>query len=326
MIGTARHESSRVDLQLRGRAGRQGDPGESRFFVSLEDELIVRFGLDALIPARSVPERSEQPIDDRIVTREVARVQRIIEGQNYEIRRTLARYAAVLEQQQAIVANKRRRLLMREEHPDIWQDDAAHRDALVAEAGEEVVADAERLVVLGCIDRAWRDHLALATDLRDGIHLVRLGGRDPLTQYTSEMIRAFSELDEVVDTLALAALTKVRVDGGRLDLSGDRLEGAVVDVDVPRQRRSVQESHRHARHRAGRRDRSDLWRGDDDAAVSGVGGHRGTVPAGAAAAGVSVWEVARFSTDGYSLQTVIHHRERRGRRGCWFLENLKGRR
>ena len=225
VIGTARHESSRVDLQLRGRAGRQGDPGESRFFVSLEDELIVRFGLDALIPARSVPERSEQPIDDRIVTREVARVQRIIEGQNYEIRRTLARYTAVLEQQQALVANKRRRLLMREEHPDIWQDDAAHRDALVAEVGEEVVADAERLVVLGCIDRAWRDHLALATDLRDGIHLVRLGGRDPLTQYTSEMIRVFSELDDAVDSLALAALTKIRVEGGRLDLSATGLKG-----------------------------------------------------------------------------------------------------
>ncbi len=135
VIGTGRHESSRVDLQLRGRSGRQGDPGESRFFVSLEDELIVRFGLDALIPARSVPERSDQPIDDRVVTREVARVQRIIEGQNYEIRRTLARYTAVLEQQQAIVGERRRRLLMREEPPDIWQDDAEHRDALVAKVG-----------------------------------------------------------------------------------------------------------------------------------------------------------------------------------------------
>jgi preprotein translocase subunit SecA len=225
VIGTGRHESSRVDLQLRGRSGRQGDPGESRFFVSLEDELIVRFGLDALIPARSVPERSDQPIDDRIVTREVARVQRIIEGQNYEIRRTLARYSAVLEQQQSIVADRRRRLLMSEEPPDIWQDDGARRAALVAAVGEEVVTDAERLVVLGCIDRAWRDHLALATDLRDGIHLVRLGGRDPLTHYTSEMIRAFSELNDVVDGLALAALTTVRVDGDRLDLSATGLKG-----------------------------------------------------------------------------------------------------
>ena len=79
--------------------------------------------------------------------------------------------------------------------------------------------------MLGCIDRAWRDHLALAGDLRDGIHLVRLGGRDPLTHYTSEMIRAFSELDDVVGALALAALTKVRVDGRRLDLSATGLKG-----------------------------------------------------------------------------------------------------
>ena len=159
-------------------------------------------------------------------------MQRIIEGQNgSRSAGTLARYTAVLEQQQAIVGERRRRLLMREEPPDIWRDATEHRDALVAKAGEDAVIDAERLVVLGCIDQAWRDHLALATDLRDGIHLVRLGGRDPLTHYTSEMIRAFSELDRVVDTLALGALTKVRIDGGRLDLSGNRLEGPIFDVD-----------------------------------------------------------------------------------------------
>jgi preprotein translocase subunit SecA len=225
VIGTARHESSRVDLQLRGRAGRQGDPGESRFFVSLDDELLVRFGLDALIPARSVPEQSSQPIDDRIVRREVARVQRIVEGQNYEIRRTLARYTAVLEEQQAIIGERRRRVLMREERPDVWQDDPERRAALVAAAGEQAVAEAESEVVLGCIDRVWRDHLALSADVREGIHLVRLGGRDPLTHYTSEMIRAFSEVDDVVDALALAALAKIRVDGNRLDLTATGLKG-----------------------------------------------------------------------------------------------------
>ena len=60
VIGTNRHESRRVDLQLRGRAGRQGDPGESRFFVSLEDDLLVRYGIHGLIPARFLPEKSDR--------------------------------------------------------------------------------------------------------------------------------------------------------------------------------------------------------------------------------------------------------------------------
>ena len=99
VIGTNRHESRRVDLQLRGRAGRQGDPGESRFFVSLEDDLLVRYGIDALIPAAIRPATVRRAHREPGGRREVARAQRIVEGQNFEIRRTLARYAAVVEEQ-----------------------------------------------------------------------------------------------------------------------------------------------------------------------------------------------------------------------------------
>ena len=100
-----------MDLQLRGRAGRQGDPGESRFFVSLEDELLVRYGIRGLIPARFLPEKSDAPIESPVVRREVARAQRIIEGQNFEIRRTLARYAAVVEEQHRQLVERRRAML-----------------------------------------------------------------------------------------------------------------------------------------------------------------------------------------------------------------------
>ena len=96
VIGTNRHESRRVDLQLRGRAGRQGDPGESRFFVSLEDDLFVRYGIQsAHCRPRLCSRTVATPIDIRSSRREVARAQRIVEGQNLEIRRTLPRYAAV---------------------------------------------------------------------------------------------------------------------------------------------------------------------------------------------------------------------------------------
>jgi preprotein translocase subunit SecA len=219
IVGTNRHESRRVDLQLRGRACRQGDPGESRFFVSLEDDLLVRYGICGLLPARLF-ERSDTPVDNPIVLREVARAQRIVEGQNLEIRKTLARYSAVLEQQHRLFLERRSGLLDGDLTPDVWARAPYRRAALVAAAGEEAVGAAERAITLGCLDRAWRDHLARCADLRDGIHLVRLGGKDPLTAFTSGAIESFGRLDDEVDEEVLAAIEKVRPDGSALDLSG----------------------------------------------------------------------------------------------------------
>ncbi len=142
VIGTNRHESGRVDLQLRGRAGRQGDPGESRFFASLEDELLVRYCIHHLIPARYLPGKSETPIDSPVVRREVARAQRIVEGQNLEIRRTLARYAAVVEEQHRQIVERRRAILFGEEGWNVWEREPERRAALVAAVGERAVLDA----------------------------------------------------------------------------------------------------------------------------------------------------------------------------------------
>ncbi|GAI54194.1 unnamed protein product, partial [marine sediment metagenome] len=91
VIGTNRHESLRIDHQLRGRAGRQGDPGASRFFISLEDNLIERYRIRNLLPKNIRSLRQEDPIENPLVNREIARGQRIIEGQNFEIRKTLWR-------------------------------------------------------------------------------------------------------------------------------------------------------------------------------------------------------------------------------------------
>ena len=274
VIGTNRHESGRVDLQLRGRAGRQGDPGESRFFVSLEDELLVRYGIHHLIPPRFLPAQADTPIESPVVRREVARAQRIIEGQNFEIRRTLARYADVVEAQHRQVMERRQAMLVGEETPDVWQRVPDERAALVAAAGESSVVAAERTVTLGCLDRAWRDHLALCADVREGIHLVRLGGQDPLTRFTTEAIQSFSQMDDAVDEAVLAALPKVQAVGGLLDLTATGIKGPSVDVDLSGERRSVQESHRRDAHGPGRRHCRDLLGGGDDAAVDSVGPRR----------------------------------------------------
>ncbi len=218
VIGTNRHESRRVDLQLRGRAGRQGDPGESRFFLSLDDELLVRFGLRRLIPAHLIPEPRSEAIEHPVVSREIARAQRIVEGQNLEIRRTLSRYASAVEDQYESLMERRQALLLGRSLPDIWHQ-AGRRAALVAAAGDDAVQRAEQAVTLFHIDRAWREHLDFCATLREGIHLTRLGGQDPLQRFTREVMRVFAGMEEAIDEAVFAAIDGVRIAGSGLDLT-----------------------------------------------------------------------------------------------------------
>jgi len=225
VIGSNRHESRRVDLQLRGRAGRQGDPGETRFFLSLDDALLVRYGIRALISARYLPTPQTGPIEEPLVRREIARAQRIIEGQNFEIRRTLARYASMLEDQYAVVMDRRAALVSGDEAPEVWASAPEARACLVAAVGERATEDAERAVTRAHLDRLWREHLAASADLREGIHLVRLGGQDPLQRFTTEVRSAFSRLAEAIDAAVLTSLDRVRASDGRLEIDGLDLKG-----------------------------------------------------------------------------------------------------
>jgi preprotein translocase subunit SecA len=225
VIGTSRHESRRVDLQLRGRAGRQGDPGESRFFLSLDDDLLVRYGIRSLIPGRELQAAGDGPMDNPVVRREIARAQRIVEGQNIELRRTLSRYASVVEDQHEAVTERRQALLLGTIEPDVWRRAGPRYDALVAAAGEEAVRRAERRVTLFEIDRAWREHLDLCATLREGIHLVRLGGQNPLQRFTTDVMEAFSRMEDAIDERVLASLDDVRLAGNRIDLTPLGLEG-----------------------------------------------------------------------------------------------------
>ena len=228
VLGTNRHESRRVDLQLRGRSGRQGDPGESCFFVSLEDDLLVRYGIRDLIPARVMPAPRDEPIEHPIIRREIARAQRIVEGQNLEIRRTLSRYAEIVEDQRRRLLGRRQALLAGRAQPDVWCGDPERHLHLVQACGAEAVRRAEVAVTLHHLDQAWAEHLALCADLREGIHLVRLGQQDPLTRFTSEVVDAYERLEPGIDEAVGAALDRVRVADGRIDLAA-----AGVDVKGP---------------------------------------------------------------------------------------------
>jgi preprotein translocase subunit SecA len=155
VIGTNRHESRRIDRQLRGRAGRQGDPGRSRFFISLEDDLLVRFG-----------------IADRRLAYDAEGIQRLVEGQNLEIRAFLAKYEGVVEGERQHIQARRQAVL------------------------EADLPELERAIALSTIDDLWSEFLATVAELRSGVHWYSWGGRDPLHEYLTRVDAMCRELDE----------------------------------------------------------------------------------------------------------------------------------
>ena len=223
VIGTHHHESRRIDLQLRGRAGRQGDPGETRFFVSLEDDLLVRYGIRRLLPEAVFTTSDGRPLESPAVHREVARAQRIIEGQDFEIRKTLWHYASAVEDQRLWVMRERQALLGGEVPPGRWASEGGYA-ALLETAGRPALEEAERRTTLVEIDRAWSDHLAFLADLREGIHLVGLAGEDPLLRFKLQAAEAFRGMEEEVDRRVRAAWQEV-VRDGTLGLRRGSLKG-----------------------------------------------------------------------------------------------------
>jgi preprotein translocase subunit SecA len=225
VIGTNRHESLRVDLQLRGRAGRQGDPGESRFYVSLEDNLLERFDIRSLVPPQFLPEKRPEPILNPVVRREVARAQRIIEGENLDIRRALWCYATPVEDQRRLLQEERQALLLGQV-PVLWQQEEPQRHAELALAvGAEAIARAETAVTLFYMDRAWSEHLAEIASLREGIHLLTLAGEDPLTSFQVRTAKAFHRMRSEIDDNVLKSLDSVAVGSQALDITGVEIKG-----------------------------------------------------------------------------------------------------
>ena len=112
VLGTERHESRRIDNQLRGRSGRQGDPGESRFYLSLGDELMRRFNgamLETMLTRLNLPD--DVPIESKMVTRAIKSAQTQVEQQNFEVRKNVLKYDEVMNQQRKVIYAERRRIL-----------------------------------------------------------------------------------------------------------------------------------------------------------------------------------------------------------------------
>jgi len=217
VIGTERHEARRIDNQLRGRAGRQGDPGSSRFFLSLEDDLMRIFGGDRIkniMQAVNFPE--EVPIESKMVSKAVNQAQQRVEGNNFDIRRHLLEYDDVLNKQRGAIYARRSRFLelgakneilpvIREslehfvtayeaahgtgEHPEEEMNlvkEAKERMKLVPASIEPLRATVLAQHLVRVLDMLWIDHLENLDSLRESVNIRAYGQHEPLVEYRRE--------------------------------------------------------------------------------------------------------------------------------------------
>lgn len=205
VIGTERHEARRIDNQLRGRAGRQGDVGETQFFVSLEDDLMRVFGssnIKNMMGRFGIPE--DEPVTSRIVSRALESAQEKIEGFHFDTRKHTLQYDDVLNHQRTSIYQKRRRILFADEGivEEIYAEliaDKPELEELIAQKekayGKEAMHHVVRVMMLQIIDTLWMDHLDAMEHLRNSVNLRAYGQRDPLVEYKKEGLRAFKALE-----------------------------------------------------------------------------------------------------------------------------------
>ncbi len=200
VLGTERHDARRIDNQLRGRAGRQGDAGSSQFFVSLEDDLMRIFGgerIKNIMTALKVPD--DEPIQAGMISGAIESAQGKIEGFNFDARHHLLEYDDVMNKHREIVYKKRRAFLENFQLSMINFQNPEDFEKKKKELGEESFNQVARFVSLKVLDNLWQEHLANMEHMRDSVRLRAYGGRDPLVEYKNEGHRMFSELLVAMD-------------------------------------------------------------------------------------------------------------------------------
>jgi preprotein translocase subunit SecA len=247
VLGTERHESRRIDNQLRGRAGRQGDPGKTQFFVSCEDDLMRVYGGERIASLMNLLKVDEDtPLESRRISKSLEGAQKKVEGFNFDQRKNVVQYDDVMNRHRRAIYAMRRDILKSEDinprikkliseeaealanHPDSLSDSyesilsetipmddktldklfdteaTKFQEALTkaAEAsykeqeklfGAESLRKIERDIYLQVLDNLWMQHLENMDHLREGIHWISVGQRDPLVEYRRQGQRLFDE-------------------------------------------------------------------------------------------------------------------------------------
>ena len=270
VIGTERHESRRIDNQLRGRSGRQGDIGESVFFLSLEDDLMRIFGSKTLENVLSkLGVKEGEVITHSLITKSLERAQQKVESHNYDIRKQILKFDDILNDQRKIIYKNRKEILATNDQSDIVQDiitdfvsdiilecippkkyshewnapllqkkvkdtffinlpienwfneDGVDEEEIKKRIldqvnqkyeekrnkySKELLAFAEKRVMLFQIDKNWREHLAAMDTLRSSVNLRAMGGKDPFYEYKKESFDYFNQMLSEQDEKVLKTL------------------------------------------------------------------------------------------------------------------------
>ncbi len=231
VIGTERHESRRIDNQLRGRSGRQGDPGSTVFYVSMDDDLMRIFGGDRLkgmMDKMGIPD--DQPITAGLISKSIESAQKRVEGHNFDIRKHVVEYDDVMNKHREVIYRKRTRILelersledgsspfvqptwLHEEVMALMSDEEAEAyEAKIKKYGLEIVQQAERQLYLQVIDQYWIEHLNQMEQLRVGIGLRGYGQVDPLVEYKRESYGLFERLLGAIEGEVAQALLRMEV-------------------------------------------------------------------------------------------------------------------
>ena len=277
ILGTERHESRRIDNQLRGRSGRQGDPGQSRFYLSLEDELLRLFGGERMTNMFNMLGVDEDvQIEHKMLSSAIENAQKKIEGKNFGIRKNVLEYDDVMNKQREVIYGQRRKVLEGEDlhpiylnmlknsmtdimvtfcdqyqHSEEWDveglkaklfdifgdlpgyqilDDAKKKninkvdltEELTVEAldryeerisdfgSKELMAEAERVILLRFVDEKWMDHIDAMDDLRSSIGMRGYAQKDPVVEYKREGFEMFEAMNQSIQEDAARVMMRAR--------------------------------------------------------------------------------------------------------------------
>lgn len=211
VIGLGKHRTDRLDNQLRGRAGRQGDPGSSVFFVSLDDPVISEGAAGETL---SVLPEEDGRVRDKRAYQFIDRAQRVTEATMLSIHATTWKYNKLIGDQREILDERREKLLTTNA---AWEElsklASARAKEVESAVGRDVAEDAAREILLSHLDRGWSDHLADLDDLRESIHLRALAKESPIDEFHRAAIGAFKNLVNNAVTESVQTFQEVEIDG-----------------------------------------------------------------------------------------------------------------
>ncbi|MFO0743737.1 MAG: preprotein translocase subunit SecA [Candidatus Paceibacterota bacterium] len=208
VIGTERHEARRIDNQLRGRAGRQGDNGATQFFVSLEDDLMRVFGgsgVKNMMNKFGIPE--DMPIKSKVVSNVLESAQEKIEGFHFDARKHTLQYDDVLNHQRQSIYERRRKVLLNQEDEleniisEIYEVKPEIKDFIeekISKYSKDILYSVLRNIYLQIVDQYFMAHLEHMDHIRQSVNLRAYGQRDPLVEYKKEALATYRAMQDKI--------------------------------------------------------------------------------------------------------------------------------